>query len=499
VARQIALSFLDRYLYSDRYEPEYIQALCEMTTAFADPSLTACAADALFGIVIESLCDDFEELQTRTYNRVMSQVITFCRHLPAGAALDRRLNQFGLRAEADLLTRIEELRERSDTFAHNLGRPRKVVLLSRVTVGADVAVSSVIVQRLRAALPETDIVLVGSPGLARIFGGCEHVRLVTLDYPRRGGLLARFECWHAVLDAVATEMGPRPDGQVAVIDPDSRLSQLGVLPLTDDRHYFFFNTRAWAAYPPKISMAEMTNHWLDSLLGAPGYAHPKVWLKPAVRNVARQAAAVLRNHGCRRVVAVNLGVGGNSRKRVGPDFEKTLLLSLLQDGRTVVLLDKGAGADEARQTARLLRAVRAKGHPVESRRFGAFEGLTMRGGLVGLRCAIDEVAALIAECDEFIGYDSACQHISAALGVPTYTVFAGSNNPRFVRRWRACGPAASEIIHVDTISHPRLFDEEDIVVRLTDRKPAVPARKTRARPAAKSATPRTAKPKRRTA
>jgi ADP-heptose:LPS heptosyltransferase len=499
LARQVALSFLDRYLYSDRYEPEYIRVLCEMATAFADAMLNAFASDALFGIVVESLCDDFEELQTRTYNRVMSQVVAFCQSLPEGAALARRLSGFGLRTETALLTRIEALRERSDSDAHVLGQPRKVVLLSRVTVGADVAIGSVIVQRLRAARPDVEIVLLGNPGLARLFGACPRLRLVTLEYPRRGGLLDRFECWHAVLDAVAAETALAGHGRVAVIDPDSRLSQLGVLPVTDDRDYFFFNTRAWTAYPPRISMAEMTNHWMDRVLGGPGgTAYPRVWLARPVRDQARQAARMLRARGCRRLVTVNFGVGGNPRKRVGPDFEKALLLSLLQDRRTLVFLDEGAGAAEARQAARLRRAVRAQGYPVEKRRFDALADLRRRGGLVVLHAAIDEIAALIAECDEFVGYDSACQHISAALGVPTCTVFAGSNNPRFVRRWRATGPAATEVIHVDTIGRPRRFDAEDIVMRVTERNPAGGAARARRR-AARAAPPQRGKPGHRSA
>jgi hypothetical protein len=50
--------------------------------------------------------------------------------------------------------------------------------------------------------------------------------------------------------------------------------------------------------------------------------------------------------------------------------------------------------------------------------------------------------------------------------VPAFTVFAGSNNPRFVRRWRACGPAKAEVIHVDTLSHAQPFDDEDVIARV---------------------------------
>lgn len=79
-----------------------------------------------------------------------------------------------------------------------------------------------------------------------------------------------------------------------------------------------------------------------------------------------------------------------------------------------------------------------------------------------------EIGSLINESDEFIGYDSACQHIAAALGVPACTVFAGSNNVRFIRRWRACGSNVSEIVFVDTLSNDREIDIEEVVTRVLD-------------------------------
>ena len=52
-----------------------------------------------------------------------------------------------------------------------------------------------------------------------------------------------------------------------------------------------------------------------------------------------------------------------------------------------------------------------------------------------VEAGIGQTAALIGTSDDFIGYDSACQHIAASLGIPAVTVFAGTNNPRFIRRW----------------------------------------------------------------
>ncbi|MBW2195498.1 MAG: hypothetical protein JRF37_07985 [Deltaproteobacteria bacterium] len=94
LVRRIAYSFLDSYLKDCSYEKDYIDLLCDMTT-FSKQNDLGAAAQALFGIIIERLCDEFEELQTLTYNRVMAQVISFCRRIPSGKALNRELRAFG--------------------------------------------------------------------------------------------------------------------------------------------------------------------------------------------------------------------------------------------------------------------------------------------------------------------------------------------------------------------------------------------------------------------
>ena len=66
LSRQVAHSFMDSYLKDCNYVEDYIDLLCEMTTISQDPGLNSVAARALFSIIIESLCDDFEEHQTET-------------------------------------------------------------------------------------------------------------------------------------------------------------------------------------------------------------------------------------------------------------------------------------------------------------------------------------------------------------------------------------------------------------------------------------------------
>ena len=68
------------------------------------------------------------------------------------------------------------------------------------------------------------------------------------------------------------------------------------------------------------------------------------------------------------------------------------------------------------------------------------EDLLVWNGRIGL------LAALIGESDLYIGYDSAGQHIAAALGVPCIDVMAGFSSPRMIDRWRPTGPAETRVI-----------------------------------------------------
>jgi ADP-heptose:LPS heptosyltransferase len=193
-----------------------------------------------------------------------------------------------------------------------------------------------------------------------------------------------------------------------------------------------------------------------------------VWLQDAALNNAKRFAAALRNAGCRKIITVNFGVGGNSRKRLEGDFEEKLILKLLEKPDSVIVLDQGSGHEELTRSKAIIKKLEKQGFAVRYANFESLDGIVISEGIVGIVSGIGEIASLISQCDEFIGYDSACQHIAASLGIPTYTIFAGSNNSRFIRRWSACGPAKSKIIHVDTLTHPPMFDTEDIITRIID-------------------------------
>lgn len=465
LSRQIAYSFLDYYLKDCRYEKEYIDLLCEMTTFSRDPELNNPGTHALFNIIIESLCDDFEELQTETYNRVMAQVISYCRSIPAGKDLDSRLKDFNIFSSDDLLERTRTVRLNGKSLS-NTKCIRKILLLSRVTIGADVAITSVIVQRLSRVFPDARIVLIGSSKLEEVYGENRNIKIREVPYSRRGGLLERLASWHAVLKIIADESASCPAEETVLVDPDSRLSQLGVLPIVPTDQYYFFDSRSASSFNSRMSMVELTNSWLDSLTGQHHFCYPRVWIPECYLTRAVHLCTRLRLNGAKKIIAVNFGVGGNKRKRVSRSLEEKLLLTILKEPNTLILLDKGFGDEELSYINSLIDMVHEQGYTTVHTRLDSDSKENIRHGLLGMQSSIGEMAACIAQCDEFIGYDSACQHIAAALKTPCTTIFAGSNNMRFIRRWSAHGQNGCNIVHIDTLNDPALIDIDDIISRV---------------------------------
>ncbi len=465
LTQQVAGLFMAAYLQRNTYEPAYLDLLCEMATSFDEPDLNGIAAASLFTQVIEKLCDDFEELPTEAYVRVMCRIVECCRQLPAGRQLHETLAGFGINS-------LDELQERALTV-HTRKRlyqvrkpPRRIVLLSRVTIGADVAILTVMIQRLTRLFPKADLVVIGDAKLHGLLDGHPAVRLRELNYARRGGLFERFAAWHAALDLVRAETPASGEQDLLVIDPDSRITQLGVLPLVHNDSYLFFNTRDPALSATGRCMAELTNDWMDEVFTVPDFHYPALWVAPPLRAAARRRVERLRNAGAQRIIAINFGFGQNARKQISPEFEKRLVQTLAALPHTVVILDRGWGGDEIARSQATVAYVRDSGRAGVETSFDRDDFPTLAQGVVAVECSIGEMAALICHSDEYIGYDSACQHIAAAARVPTLTVFAGSDNMGFVRRWSACGATDCRIVHVDTRTDSSYLDVDRTVSRI---------------------------------
>ena len=344
-----------------------------------------CSRD-LFRVVAEGLADRFEPALCDTYAALFSEAL---------AAVEPELNAPALLARYG---RIRTLRPFQDRVV------RTVFVLSRVTLGADVAITSIILHAAKQRFPDARIFLVGSRKSWELFEDDPRIEHLLAAYPRGGSLRERLDGWRALRQSLS-----QPDS--ITIDPDSRLTQLGLTPVCADEDYYFFESRAYGGDGDE-SLGTLTRRWVSETFGVErsrAYIAPKRWA------------------GEQPAITVSLGVGENPAKRIGDPFEAELLAALARRGEPV-LIDKGAGGEEADRVARAIP---------RSDNIRCWEG------------SFAGFASAIAGSGLYIGYDSAGQHVAAACGVPLVSIFAGFPTARMAARWRPTGPGPIEVVRVD--------------------------------------------------
>jgi ADP-heptose:LPS heptosyltransferase len=452
IATGVTATLLEQHRASGRYRKEAVLLLCELAS-LDDPALSRIGVHGLFPLLVEPLGDAFTPEACALYDQLFVQVIQYCRRQPDGRAMDRQLRHFGLVTEADLLARAARIRRRSRFAREQAPQVRKAFVLSRVTLGADIAVTSVALAALKEVFPMATIRLVANAKTLQLFAGDPRVQLCAIEYPRSGGLIERLAIWLRVLEALRQDTAGLDPTEYVIVDPDSRLTQLGLLPLVaDERSYLFFESRSYCAAGLQ-QLSALTAHWLQHVFGILQPIYP--YCAPSLQDVAaaKQIVDTLKSRAMGPIVSVNLGVGANPAKRLPDPFEMRLLTRLLTEGATVIL-DKGGDAAEVGRIETLVSSLRGEGFralALDERRDTVVPPAELSGiRLLTWQGGIGRFAALIAESTAYIGYDSAGQHIAAAFGVPTIDIFAGFTSSRMPQRWSPHGPGSVYMLVLDT-------------------------------------------------
>ncbi len=447
LADRAVSSFLALSAGEGGYLRSSITLISEMT-ASDDAELAGIGITTLFKRLVEPLNDSFDPLASDLSDRIIAQVVDFYRHQPGCEILHRRLAEFGIASEADLLKHREQLVTRSPGAEEN--RLRKVLLLSRITIGADIAVTSVIAGHLRRFAPQAELVFVGPAKLREVFGGDARLGFRPVEYPRSGRVRDRLLVWSELLDAVSSEITALERDEFLIVDPDSRMTQLGLLPMTSapDRHALFDSRRYGSA--ERESLGRLASRWAAERWSlkavGPRDSSPSVALAAGPVESAAKLIDSLRRSAEATVVFISLGVGGNEKKRVSPSFEELLILAL--GAEAGLIIDRGSTEREGAVVDRVVELLRAKGARVveaaeglddEALRRLPADVLTWSGG-------IGSFASLIAAADLYVGYDSAGQHIAAALGRPTLTLMVNDSSARFADRWKPTGSGMVRVI-----------------------------------------------------
>jgi hypothetical protein len=288
------------------------------------------------------------------------------------------------RAYPDLIPRLRAV------AATNRGpaSATRVYVLSRITLGADVAVTSVLLDAAKRRYRDAEIVFVGPRKSYEMFEADPRILHFPAPYARSG----------ALIDRLRASASLRFDDGI-VIDPDSRLTQLGLISVCDEDRYFFFESRSYGG-DGQESLPVLASRWAREVLGvdnARAFVAPLPWNGPAAD------------------ITVSLGVGENPSKRLDGDFERDLLGALAETGGSM-FLDKGGSAEEHDRVERAI-----------------LPGMRTHDG------AFAPFAAQIARSKLYVGYDSAGQHVASAARVPLISIFKGFVSERMLARWRPNG------------------------------------------------------------
>ncbi len=147
-ATEIAREIVNDCLTYGTWPSRSLDALIERALDDDDEFLARAATRALFSMIIERFADLFEPSLCEVYARLFSHVIS--RALPEYSGEDL-YNRY---------RRVRQVRK----FAG--GQVNRVFVLSRVTLGADVAVTSVALAAAKERFPDAEICLV-APGKER--------------------------------------------------------------------------------------------------------------------------------------------------------------------------------------------------------------------------------------------------------------------------------------------------------------------------------------------
>jgi ADP-heptose:LPS heptosyltransferase len=369
----------------------------------ADPQSALAGSRALFQVLVEGLADLFEPRLCDAYAEIFSEAIAFLSpvHKPAG-----------------LFARYRRVRA-ARHFTGDASRIRQVFVLSRVTLGADVAVTSVMLDAAKRRFPKAEVCFVGAEKNWQLFAADPRLRWLPVSYGRAGTLRDRLAVWPELI-ALLTQPA------AVVIDPDSRLTQLGLLPVCPEENYYLFESRAYGG-DGLDSLTTLARRWAAAVFDVPDAAP---YAAPAEQPVLPD----------RPFTIVNLGVGENPAKSMPHPFEEDLLRALLRQQGSVVV-DLGAGQEEEQRARMAISRCGASDSQVRPWR-GSFAALT----------------AMIAASRLYVGYDSGGQHAAAACGTPLVTVFAGFASPRMFARWYPTGPGPKEVVRVERADPAEVLD-----------------------------------------
>ncbi len=427
---ELVRDILESPLESTRFR----EATLDLTDKGLAPErdLASTATRAMFEDIVEPWADSFDPINAERYVAFMAEVV-----LAPRSPIRERLIAAGYSSPADLSERHRRVSATREMSADDRTRVKRVLVLSRVTLGADIAVTNTVAQSAREAFPEASVIFLGPRKNRALLGQGIRFTGQEVSYGRGSGLESRLMAWESLRVVVGRHETDVGRGGLVVADPDSRLTQLGMLPVCSDESYWYFPSRSHGLHV-EASIKELATQWCWRSWNL---VDPVV--APRIESLASKARGL--HTSARRVrsgiAGVSFGFGGRQEKRLGRDFERSVIKSLRRRGFRIVI-DYGFGSEEATAVEACLLGVEgSRAHVEIGQRLPTepVDILTYRGPLEGF-------GRLIRGADVYVGYDSAGVHLAAALPIPVVDIFAGAPNEVMQRRWKPTGACHSRVV-----------------------------------------------------
>ena len=440
-----------------------IQRIAQAADHDRDDELRSAGITHLFRDLVEACNDRLDEDGRNAYAAFFPLIVweVVKRH----ERLRQRFESFGLATITECIKRYHGQRQRTKSgFVSLPDLVDKVVVLSRVTIGADVLLTSILCQRLHQAFPAAEIIVLGDNKLRGLLGGLPQVTVESLKYTRRGALGSRLDSWLTVLDELVSI---EPD---LVISPDSRLDQLGIMPLMEgELSYLLWENTQSNTSDPK-SLGYLLDQWAVRVLALEDdrFCPPRVAFDSHYEQQAQQWTSTFEGQKDQRpLLAVKFDHGGNPDKALPKSTEIALLQLALVHGWRIIL-DAGFGEDEltnseflaakcSQNVTHITEKVFQKDSSIMSE---SWDILRFEGSIAGW-------AALLSACHAAVSYDSVGHHLAGALEIPLLSLFTGHHDDMFPIAWAPQGGGAIQQVVIPTAQRDEPQWEEHCLEALT--------------------------------
>ena len=156
----------------------------------SDTTLAAAASKRLFRDLVEPLADRFEPQLSEQYRRFFTGVLDRFEGRPGFERFNHRRARLASRLTSDAVPQVQ-----------------RCLVLSRVTLGADVAVTSVVLDGLKTAFPGASLTFACGAKATALFRGDPRLSFLPIEYQRGGTLRSRLDAWVELSEQVERDAG----------------------------------------------------------------------------------------------------------------------------------------------------------------------------------------------------------------------------------------------------------------------------------------------------